>query len=126
MARISRSTSNMDRSLGGASWKWCGTLCPSQEIVFFAQITLIFIVVIAAVVNLALGTGRAEYWAGTMSACLGYILPSPTMDLRRRTVTALETPVNDGRHFIYSTKKNTVTADEDCVDSKPLKNVGKL
>ena len=126
MARLSRNSSNMDRSLGGPSRKWCGTLCTSQEIVFFAQITLIFIVVIAAVGNLSLGMGRAEYWAGTMSACLGYILPSPTMDLRRRTVTALETSVNEGRRFIYSTKKNTVTTDEDCVDSKPLKDVGKL
>ena len=110
MARLSRSTSDMDRSLGSTSWKWCGTLCPSQEIIFFAQITLIFIVVIASVVNLALGTGRAEYWAGTMSACLGYILPSPTVHLKRRNVTEAET---SGRRFIYASKKENVTTEND-------------
>jgi hypothetical protein len=62
----------------------CGGDCPSQEVIFFAQITCIFIVVISSIVNLALSTGRTEFWAGTMSACLGYIMPSPAISFKKK------------------------------------------
>lgn len=82
MERISRSAGNVDATPMSAI-RWCGGRCVSQEVIFFAQIALIFIIVVASIINLALETGRPEYWAGTMSACLGYILPTPSISFKR-------------------------------------------
>ena len=83
MERLSRNSSYLDRSRVN-TWRGCGGECPSGEVVFFAQVLLIFIVVIAAVVNLAMDTGKTEFWAGIMSACLGYILPSPSITFKKK------------------------------------------
>ena len=120
MERLSRRSNHLDRSLNN-SWKWCGKHCPSQEIVFFAQISLIFIVVIASVINLALDTGRAEYWAGTMSACLGYILPAPAMMLKRSSAHGGEGMDYLDGHFFTRSQKNKKEEEEEEEEEKKEK-----
>lgn len=71
-------------------WKGCGSECPSQEVVFFAQISVIFMIIISAIVNLALHTGMSEFWVSIMSACLGYILPAPNVVFKKKSALDLD------------------------------------
>ena len=39
----------------------------------------IFIVILASVINLSLGTGISELWSSLLAGGLGYILPNPKL-----------------------------------------------
>jgi hypothetical protein len=60
-------------------WYFMGKTVPKSEIVFGAQVFLIYIIVITAVVNLSLNgsEGDSKIWIILLSSCLGYILPNP-------------------------------------------------
>src|SRR5215470_131361 len=47
------------------------------EIVTVCQVIAIFIVLITCVINLSIGTDKAELWSSLLSGGLGYLLPSP-------------------------------------------------
>jgi hypothetical protein len=49
-------------------------------IVYFSQLSVVLIVIIFSVVNLSIGKSNTELWASLLSACLGYIMPSPSME----------------------------------------------
>ena len=60
-------------------WIFFGKLIPRSEIVFLAQITLVFLIVIFAVVNLARADTCEEttVWIAVLSSSVGYMIPSP-------------------------------------------------
>jgi len=60
------------------SWDVFGRKLPKAEIVFFSQVLIIYILVIACIINISLGSD-AELWIVVMSTCLGAILPQPDM-----------------------------------------------
>ena len=62
------------------TWLLFGQKCPRQEVVFFAQTVIIYVVIIASIVNLSLGIGESNLWVALLSSCLGYLLPNPTLD----------------------------------------------
>jgi hypothetical protein len=61
------------------SWQLFGQKCPRQEVVFLAQTGMIYIVILASIVNLSLGIGESNLWVALLSSCLGYLLPNPTL-----------------------------------------------
>ena len=63
------------------TWKWCGENIPRNEIVFFVQVIFAFTIIIACIVHLALKDDNSEFWMVMLSACMGYIMPSPSMKL---------------------------------------------
>ena len=54
---------------------------------FFAQAILIYIISVACIVNLSIGTGPSHVWVALLSGCLGYILPEPK--IRREKVRSV-------------------------------------
>ena len=60
------------------SWDMFGKKLPKSEIVFLAQILVIYTVVIACIVNISLGSD-SDLWIVLMSTCLGAILPHPDL-----------------------------------------------
>ncbi len=54
---------------------------------FFAQAVLIYIISVACIVNLSIGTGPSHVWVALLSGCLGYILPEPK--IRREKVRSV-------------------------------------
>lgn len=67
------------------AWDMFGRKVPKAEIVFFTQVAVIYIVVIACIVNLSMGN-TSELWVVLMSTCLGAILPHPDLkELKRRS-----------------------------------------
>jgi hypothetical protein len=63
----------------GDDERW-GTVCgklPKREIIYFCQVVAIYIIIIACIVNLSLGSDKDSLWASMLSGCIGYLLPSP-------------------------------------------------
>lgn len=63
----------------GERWNTvCGKL-PKREIVYFCQVLAIYIIIIACIVNLTLGSDKDTLWASLISASVGFLLPSPKL-----------------------------------------------
>jgi len=60
------------------SWDVFGKKLPKTEIVFFAQITAIYIILITSIVNISLGS-ESELWVILLSTSLGAVLPQPDL-----------------------------------------------
>ena len=63
------------------SRNWCcsGTDIPKSEIVYFAQVVLVYCIVFASLLNLSIGTENNTLWIALLSSSVGYILPQPTL-----------------------------------------------
>lgn len=70
----------MDNGLRKSKWSCCGHELPREELTFFAQVGLIYIVVIACVINLSLCIGNTSLWSALLAGALGYLLPSPKLE----------------------------------------------
>lgn len=60
-------------------WNVLGTRVPKTEIVYFCQISLVYIIIIASLVNLSIQNGSSELWISLLGSCIGYILPNPKL-----------------------------------------------
>ena len=60
-------------------WRCFGSRCPRQEIVFFAQALLVYMVVIASIVNLSCTDVNMSLWVALLSSSIGIMLPSPSV-----------------------------------------------
>ena len=69
---------NVDGSVT-SKWDFLGYKFPRQEVVFFSQIVIIYVVIITSLVNLSLGIGESNLWTALLSSCLGYIMPHPSI-----------------------------------------------
>jgi hypothetical protein len=76
------------RSNGSETWVLGGQNMPRSEIVFFSQIIIIFIVVVASVVNLSIGNQSKEMWLIMLSTSVGAVLPNPS--LKRSLFTSVK------------------------------------
>lgn len=58
----------------------------NRNLVFYAQILIIVIVVVASIVNLSLNsTQHTELWVAVLSTSLGAVLPSPKLKHTKRS-----------------------------------------
>ena len=65
------------------TWRVCGDNLPRSEIVYFCQISFVFLVIIAGIVNLSLHYDKEivrQIWTILITACLGYVMPQPTLN----------------------------------------------
>lgn len=64
---------------------WClsGHKVAKAQIVYFSQVILVYIVVVASIVNISLSIGDQNIWIILMSSALGYLLPSPSIKNER-------------------------------------------
>jgi len=75
-----RSGLNSGSSVSGRTrWHFFGKKLPKMEIVFFAQVLLIYIVALFSIVNLTLGKDGGKIWTALLGSSLGYLLPSPSL-----------------------------------------------
>ncbi len=49
-----------------------------SDSLYISQIILVYIIVIASICNLSLGTEQRELWIALLGSSLGYILPNPS------------------------------------------------
>ena len=62
-----------------SNWNVFGNKIPKEEIVFFTQVILIYIVCVACIINLSIGNGNSNLWTSLLSGSLGYLLPAPKL-----------------------------------------------
>jgi hypothetical protein len=60
-------------------WHLLGTRVPKTEIVYFCQMIIVYIIIIASVINLSIKNGSTELWISLLSSCIGYALPNPKL-----------------------------------------------
>ena len=65
-----------------SQWNVLGSKIPKSECVYFIQVFLIYVVVIASLVNLSLGRDEGKLWTTLLSSSFGYLLPNPTIKRR--------------------------------------------
>lgn len=75
-----------DETVSVSSHRWicCGEYFPREEVVYVCQITIMLFVIIFGCFNLTFRWSQQDetqrlFWISSTSACLGYILPQPTM-----------------------------------------------
>ena len=73
-------------SVGSRRWSFLGGKFPKQEVIYFTQVVLIYIVVIACIVNLSFWDDNQSLWVSLLSSCIGYILPSPKLRKNHESV----------------------------------------
>ena len=66
-----------------AKWMVFGYSVPKNEVVFFTQAIIIYVVIVCALVNLCMERGDRVLWSTLLASCLGYILPNPTINTRQ-------------------------------------------
>ena len=62
-----------------SNWNVFGNKIPKEEIVFFTQVILIYIVCVTCLINLSIGNGNSNLWTSLLSGSLGYLLPAPKL-----------------------------------------------
>ena len=63
----------------GGRWNVFGSDVPNEEIVFFTQIILIYVIAITSIVNLTMEAKNDTLWTSLLSASLSYMLPAPQL-----------------------------------------------
>ena len=70
-------------SSGKASWKFCNkTSLPRSEVVFFAQMFVVLMLITLCIVKLTILKPTCEetsVWISILSSLVGYILPNPRL-----------------------------------------------
>jgi len=70
---------NIESDSSPNKWNIFHWTLPKSEIVFFAQVFLIYAVVITAIVNLTIGNSDSKLWTALLTGHIGYLLPNPSL-----------------------------------------------
>lgn len=62
-----------------SKWTVCWQEVPRREVIFFAQVVILYVVICVSLANLSLGIGNQSLWSSLLAGSLGYLLPSPTI-----------------------------------------------
>lgn len=74
----------MEEENTSGQWKVGKRNIPKSEIVFFSQTIIIFSVIVACIFNLSRTDRKDEnIWTTLLGSCLGYMLPNPSLKLRK-------------------------------------------
>jgi len=76
--------SNMSRLSDREQWNMFGHSLPKQEVVYFSQIIVLYIVIIIALINITLQNEQSNLWLSLLSGSIGYLLPNPS--LKKETI----------------------------------------
>jgi len=60
-------------------WPFLGNRLPKSEIVYFCQMTVVFVIILTSIANLSLQNDKSELWIALLSSAIGYALPSPSL-----------------------------------------------
>lgn len=82
MELIERGRSSDSTVSKSTVWNIFGHSLSRKTVVYFSQIILVYIVAITSLVNLTLNKEKSQIWIALLSSCIGYILPSPTLDFK--------------------------------------------
>ena len=62
----------------------CSKKIAQNKITFTFQIIAIYVIILAAIINLSLQQKDKELWLVLLSSCIGYVLPNPGLKFKSR------------------------------------------
>src|SRR5437870_5809259 len=87
-------------------WTVCWKEVPRREVIFFAQVIILYVVICVSLTNLSLGVGNQTLWSSLLADSLGYLLPSPTIG-KKQDEPLLPSLLSNNSMEFYS--NNTLT-----------------
>ena len=66
-------------SLPKTNWFVFGLHITKTEVVYFTQVVILYIIIIAALINISLSNDGNQIWIGLLGSCIGYLLPNPNL-----------------------------------------------
>ena len=67
----------------GERWKFCGSKFPKEEIIYFCQVLMVYIVMITSIVNLCISDTNTCTWSSLVSGNFGNQLPNPPISKKK-------------------------------------------
>ena len=64
-------------------WNILGWAVPKNEVVFFAQIFAVFLLMITSIVNLSLEKGDSKVWISFLAGSCSSLLPAPVLRMEK-------------------------------------------
>jgi len=80
LSRAAATEEQVDGPPPASKWVFFGKKVPRTEIVFVAQVLIVYVVVIVSLINLTREHGTATLWTTLLASCLGYLLPNPRLN----------------------------------------------
>lgn len=70
---------DISQSSGKVVWNIFGYAIPKQEVVYFSQIVILYIVIVIGLINITTQNGDSNIWTPIISGSIGYLLPNPSI-----------------------------------------------
>jgi TctA family transporter len=61
------------------TWRTCCGRVQKEQVVFFSQVIISYIVIITCLANITFSSQNTNLWATLASGTIGYLLPSPSL-----------------------------------------------
>jgi hypothetical protein len=91
MAGASETASNIYSER--VKWTCCGATYPRQELVFFTQTALLYVVAVTAIANLTFGNrDDLTLWTSLLASAIGCMSPSPAFRKQKTYKPTLKEP----------------------------------
>lgn len=70
-----------------AELKCCGGSCSSKsDALFFAQIGIVYILIIISLINLTAAVSPTELWVSLLASAVGYLMPTPDRERSQKPI----------------------------------------
>ena len=74
-------------------WKFCGSKFPKEELIYFCQVFIVYIVVISSIVNMCICDRNTCLWSSLVSGSVGYLLPNPSIKRKENDVVSHDSSI---------------------------------
>ena len=81
----------------GERWKFCKSKFPKEEIIYFCQVLMVYIVVITNIVNLCISDTNTCLWSSLVSGSVGYLYFRDHRSARKKKMTSFHTILPSNR-----------------------------
>ena len=66
----------------GVKWMLFGRQMPRSAVMYFVQVFIAVLLIVASVVNLSINKGDDKLWTTLLTTSIAYLLPAPSQDYR--------------------------------------------
>ena len=68
-----------ERTSSTGAWNCCSGTFRKDQIAYICQVTILYIIIITALINLSIGNGDKTLFSTLLTSCIGYLLPNPSI-----------------------------------------------
>ena len=87
-------------------WKFCGSKFPKEELIYFCNVFIVYILVISSIVSLCIHDRNTCLWSSLMSGSVGYRLPNPSIKRKENDVVPHDPSIYSSMNTFPDNKVN--------------------